>query len=452
MTATSETSTEGRLSAASWLLVAAIAYSCFDQGAFFASQFAVLVVLLGGAGVALALEPTRLDRVPRGVLLGFLALAVATLASASRAGDLAGALPTLALIAGMVVAFAVAVSEPSEGRETLALGVVLCGMIAAGTAWIGVALHHEPWGLGVGGIWRGASGLTYANATGALLAMGLMLALALLTVRPGLAVTAGCYLLAVGLLTTMSRAGALAAGVGLVVLGVKLGWGLLGRRLVALAPGVLVAGAALAPGIAVWSATRPELTWPGLAAGLGLSLVLISRPTLATAVAVVALVVGAVALVDALDGADNEQLSRRFSVGDPDRYDEWRAARGEFTASPLLGQGPGQAEFTWIDDGGEQRSARFAHNEYLELLATHGLVGLAALAVLVVAVVRAGRARAGPPDWPRIGASAGLVVFVVHSGFDFLWHVPVLPVVAAVLLGVVLSPTGCDGRGVGERI
>ncbi len=36
----------------------------------------------------------------------------------------------------------------------------------------------------------------------------------------------------------------------------------------------------------------------------------------------------------------------------------------------------------------------------------------------------------------RAGAIAGLVCFALHSGFDFLWHVPVVPLVAAVAVGL----------------
>jgi len=36
----------------------------------------------------------------------------------------------------------------------------------------------------------------------------------------------------------------------------------------------------------------------------------------------------------------------------------------------------------------------------------------------------------------RAGAIAGLVCLALHSGFDFLWHVPAVPMLAAVAIGL----------------
>jgi hypothetical protein len=36
-----------------------------------------------------------------------------------------------------------------------------------------------------------------------------------------------------------------------------------------------------------------------------------------------------------------------------------------------------------------------------------------------------------------------LAAFAVHSAFDFMWHVPVVPIVVAALVGAALAP----GRG-----
>jgi hypothetical protein len=44
-----------------------------------------------------------------------------------------------------------------------------------------------------------------------------------------------------------------------------------------------------------------------------------------------------------------------------------------------------------------------------------------------------------PPEW---GAAviAAVAALGVHSALDFLWHLPVLPLTAAALLGVAVSP------------
>jgi O-antigen ligase len=85
---------------------------------------------------------------------------------------------------------------------------------------------------------------------------------------------------------------------------------------------------------------------------------------------------------------------------------------------------------------------RYAHDEYLQLAAEEGalgLLGLGALATGVVITARRGwRSEARRhPEWMalRAGAIAGLACFALQSGFDFLWHVPVVPMIAALGVG-----------------
>jgi O-antigen ligase len=94
---------------------------------------------------------------------------------------------------------------------------------------------------------------------------------------------------------------------------------------------------------------------------------------------------------------------------------------------------------------------RYVHNEYLQVLVELGAIGLG-LVVLVLAALavtvwrgRAGspwRGRAGSPLWA--GAAAALVVLLVHSGFDFLWHLPVIVVTAGLLTGLASPEPAAD--------
>ncbi|MFD1048241.1 hypothetical protein ACFQ1S_23235 [Kibdelosporangium lantanae] len=52
----------------------------------------------------------------------------------------------------------------------------------------------------------------------------------------------------------------------------------------------------------------------------------------------------------------------------------------------------------------------------------------------IFVVVRRGRS---PALWA--GAVAGLVVLLVHSGLDFLWHIPVSLLTAGLLVGLASS-------------
>jgi O-antigen ligase len=80
--------------------------------------------------------------------------------------------------------------------------------------------------------------------------------------------------------------------------------------------------------------------------------------------------------------------------------------------------------------------AVFTHDEYLQTAAETGLVGLglvvAALAAVAVAGLRA-RTVAGAV------ATAAVASFAAHSAFDFLWHIPVLPLLLAVTTALLLT-------------
>lgn len=111
----------------------------------------------------------------------------------------------------------------------------------------------------------------------------------------------------------------------------------------------------------------------------------------------------------------------------------------------MLGAGPGRARFFWVDASGHGYVARYAHNEYLQLLVELGVIGLAILMTLLTAlIVTIGRGRAGMHTMAALwaGAAAAFAVLVVHSAFDFLWQLPILPLTGALLVG--LSSPGAN--------
>jgi O-antigen ligase len=104
--------------------------------------------------------------------------------------------------------------------------------------------------------------------------------------------------------------------------------------------------------------------------------------------------------------------------------------------------GPGDVALTWRSDQGP-KTVPYAHNEYLQILLQLGVVGLVLLLGLLTVVVRAvwqARAAAVSPElWA--GAVGGLAALSVHSGFDFLWHLPAIPLIAALLLALTHPAT-----------
>jgi O-antigen ligase len=122
------------------------------------------------------------------------------------------------------------------------------------------------------------------------------------------------------------------------------------------------------------------------------------------------------------------------------RYDIWRATLRLIKAHPLTGAGFGGY---WIavaqyNDASGRLAPQEAHNDYLELLASGGLLGLASAGwitfVLARQVHRCLQASYGLRRAISFGALAGLFAVGVHSLFDFGLHVPVNALTFAALI------------------
>ena len=427
-------------------LVAALAAGSAAQGAYYGWGQLLLALLLGVAAVAAvgarswSAAEARVAPVP-----ACAALSAWAVLSAALAGEPARAASIVALLAAVVAVLGVCRRTAPAHREALAGAAVAVGALVAASGWVGVAWRVRPWALEDQGLWRAATTLTYANAAAGLLVPLALLAVARLAARPrsALAAPAATTLLLVGTGATLSRGGALALAVGLVVLVALLGPGATLRAAGPPAVGAAVALAGLAPSVPSTSPPRPVLAAALLALGLAVSAAL-SRPgrrtpavalTAAALVGCVALVVGP-QLVDAAG-----QITRpRLTVAAPARGEAARAALRLAATRPVTGVGPGQATLVWTDGRGQPLVAAYAHNEYLQVLAELGAVGLALLLVLLAAVARTvGRGRDLAPS-PQVwaGVVAGLAALAVHSALDFLWHLPVIPLAGALLAGLTV--------------
>ena len=432
------------LPGAALLVLAALAAAFFGQGAYYGSAQTVVAVLLAVAGLAAVaaggLRPSAAERplVVAGVRLGTWAVVRAV-----AAGDPSSALGILALLAGVVAVAMAAHRCDTEQRGQLLIALVVLGVLVVLTGWAGVAWRTSPWALQDQGLWRAATTVTYANAASILLA-----AVALVSRARSAAAAASSPLdaaansvLLTGLTATLSRGGSMAFLAGALVLARLLGFRTFGTRTVPPAAGAAVALAGLLPSMPSSSPPRPLLAASMLLLG---SLVAVAATRLRAGV-LLPVVLAGVCLFAVTDGrrvldAGQEVARPRLTTASPDRRDEARAALRLARSRPVVGVGPARAELRWARADGSVAMGRYAHNEYLQVLAELGVVGLAILLssfVVIGRVVRAGRATSAPGLWA--GVAAALVALAVHGLFDFSWHVPAIPLTGALLLGIVTT-------------
>jgi hypothetical protein len=366
------------------------------------------------------------------------------------------------LLTGLAIVVAVVAASTDAARRQLTDATVALGVFLATTAWVGVAFHLRPLGHPDGGLWRAATTVTYANAAAAILGPLALWALARATSHHGWPSRATAVFLLAGLGATLSRAGLASFAAGLVVLSALLGFGVVRRAAGMVLLGGLVAAAGLVPGMPVTSGAKPLLALFGLAAGLVIGVV--RRPGALDQrrqpgsgvrrwriwwVAVLAgLAVGA-----ALIGfsGHTQVWSGRLSLSSPDRASLASVALHMWHNHLLSGVGPGRAVFVWTTADHQLVFDRYAHNEYLQLAVEQGFVGLAGLGALGAAVgatafagwhsgsrSQSDRHQRADLKSLRAGAIAGLVSLALHSAFDFLWHVPAVPMIAALAVGLTV--------------
>jgi O-antigen ligase/polysaccharide polymerase Wzy-like membrane protein len=439
------------------ILVAALAAAVLGQGAYYTTGQRVVAVTLALATIAaLRAQPWTRRDAALAPLAGCAALAGWAVLSATFAGNTVSARATVAMLVGVAAVLVICRRSTPAQRDALAGAVVAIGVLAAATGWVGVAWHHPPWALPDQGLWRAATTFSYANAAAGLLVPLVLLALAQRVARPRSQPLAlgGCLLL-VGLGATLSRGGAVALTIGIAVLAWLLGPVRLVRAVGPCALGATVALLGLAPSMPAGGPPQTILAVSALLAGLlvtGWSAVIGKRAV--TAVVLGIAVIGAVLIPRVLDGAPPAILHLRVSVTSPDRVQAARAALRLAERRPLTGAGPGQAALYWVGPDGRTLTIQYVHNEYLQVLAELGTIGLALLLILLAVVARMvwrGRDLVGmPATWA--GVAAGLSALAVHSGLDFLWHLPAIPLTGAVLVGLTTPPLQERGKSAQQSL
>jgi O-antigen ligase len=128
------------------------------------------------------------------------------------------------------------------------------------------------------------------------------------------------------------------------------------------------------------------------------------------------------------------------------RNEIWRATLKMFAAHPIAGVGFGGywIGITAYHNASGSLTPQEAHNEYLELMSSGGLIGLAIgvwFAVMVIRRVRANLVTDGYRRAVRYGALVGIAGVVVHSLVDFGLHLLSNALVFLVLLMLATATT-----------
>jgi hypothetical protein len=441
------------------VLVLGLSAGVWAQGGYHGPGRLVLVVAIGAAGVfaLVGVRPVAAElRSP--LVLAAAGLASWALVRGAASPQPCSGWPLALLLAGVVAVVLVVARLRPRQRDELVHGVTGLGVVVGATGWVGVVWHREPWGLSNDGVWRAASSLTYANAAAAVLVPLLLLSVGRLMARPrdgGLAVATAAML--VGAVATLSRAGAVSLGCGVLVLVVLAG----PRQAVAAAAapvlGAVIAVAGMSGSLSLGSAPGRPVAVVAMAAGLcsAAAATRLHAPARAGILAaVLGLGVAALVGVHGQWSSVSAVLAVRVEAGSSPRVHVAEAALSLVGGHPLAGVGPAASPVTWPGADGSVQAMRYLHDEYLEVLLALGAPGLALLLALLAAAAatlrRAYKQKAG--NALAAAVSAALAAAAVHAAFDFVWHVPVVPLLLAVLLGLVTDrPSARTGPSSGDR-
>jgi tetratricopeptide (TPR) repeat protein len=464
-------------------VVFTLAYDSGGYSALSRSSWAIEAIwLVAAAAVAGVLpRPSRAAAWVAGLLAAF---ALLTLLSSLWAANDAGAFAEFNRVAFYLDAFVLALAAAQAGRPLVLDGIALGLVAVAGVALLSRVAPGLVSDRGLADAFPGAAArlshpVGYWNGLAILVALAVPLllraavaprplALRVVAIAPLPAVVAVIYL-------ASSRGGVATAGVGALAF-----LALSSSRWQALA--ALLAGGAGALGVIAFLAGETELSndpaaasdaarataaFVVLAAGAGAALAYAALASfltgrsvprsagraLAAAAAIVAVV--AVLVADPAErfrsfkappapaAEDDFVRSHLASAGGSGRWQFWSAAVDAWKEDPLLGHGAASYEAWWARSGTLEVFVRDAHSLYLETLAELGLVGFALLAAAgASAAFGLVRRRREEEDENVAGAAAAVLgAFAVAAGIEWVWELPVVPVVELCVVGCGLAST-----------
>jgi O-Antigen ligase len=416
---------DARVSANQWvvpsLVLVLTAVTGWREGGFWSSEAMAVVVIAGvllATGVVLA-PPDRRTLVALG---GLGLLALWWWLRSVTAGTGADFLPLGASILAFATAFCGTRPLAGHGRQWGGLALACLGAACALSGFAGLVWRWSPLAMPAQGLWRLSSTLTYADATG--LVLGACLLLALGCDRCPVLVRVVVCLNAAGLLATQSREAFVAVACALFLVPARR-W-----RIFAMP---LAAGTALGVAAIASSAQGNRVPWLGLALVASVALAVWDAPPLRSPRSWPrgwAFVGASLCVTVGLGLVLHREVGLRvFSPSNSDRFVEWSTALRQWASDPLFGVGPDRLLVFHAADG---TSARFVHNEYLQVAADGGVLGVGLLGLVALSLTKV----LHRVDALSSCAVAALVCVAVGGAFDFDWHLPVVGLVAGWCAGL----------------
>jgi O-antigen ligase len=435
---------------ASLLLLAALAAGVRAQGAFYVAGQLVVAVLIAAATVA-ATRSSSFRARDFGLPGAFAAmLAVWSIASDVVAHHVGTAAPGVALLAAILATFAIVVRLDATQRGWFVDALTVIGVVVGLSGWVGVAAHVTPLAHVDQGLWRAATTLTYTNAAAGLLVPIAFVAVARLADsvarRERALRSAAVTVLLVSIGATFSRGGVVAMLVGLIVFAFVVDRRAFARALVGPAIGASIAIAGLL--VSVPQNSHPHVVAASALLIVGISIA-VAIDSLATRHGFAIVAAGALAAVVTIAMSPSMRHAAitiahpRLTATSDDRVHESSTVLREIEQRSVFGVGSGSQTLQWSAPDGSVMFDRYAHDEYLQVAWKSGVVGLGLLlAMLGAFAARLRRARRETSSALWVGAVAGLCGLAASSALDFLWHVPVIPLVGAVLAGLCAPTKG----------
>jgi tetratricopeptide (TPR) repeat protein len=145
-------------------------------------------------------------------------------------------------------------------------------------------------------------------------------------------------------------------------------------------------------------------------------------------------------------GSENSIFSRLQAANGNSRYQFWQSAYHAAETHPWRGIGPGTFQYWWAQHSTAPGFIRNAHSLYFETLAETGIVGIALLGGLLMWFVGVAARRAfTEPQSLRLwlaGATASLAVFVFSAALEWVWQLAAIASATLILGAVIVAGRG----------